>query len=132
MSKILIPDDNDKQLSEGVNQTMKRAAFLKYAGAAFATSALILAGCKKTEDPVMNTGGVDLGSGDVGILNYAYALEQLEAAFYMQVMTTPFSGMTSAENAILSDLRDHEAIHRDFFKKALGSNEMGASIFERH
>ena len=25
---------------------------------------------------------VDLGEGDVGILNYAYALEQLEAAFY--------------------------------------------------
>jgi hypothetical protein len=27
------------------------------------------------------SGAVDLGSGDVALLNYAYALEQLEAAF---------------------------------------------------
>jgi hypothetical protein len=34
---------------------------------------------------------VDLGEGDVGILNFAYALEQLEAAFYTQVTKTPYS-----------------------------------------
>jgi hypothetical protein len=28
---------------------------------------------------------VDLGAGDTGVLNYAYALEQLEAAFYTEV-----------------------------------------------
>ena len=32
-------------------------------------------------------------------MNYAYALEQLEAAFYSQVISTPYSGITSAENA---------------------------------
>jgi len=121
MSKIIVPDEHRSQLEKGIYQPINRAAFLKYAGAAFATSALVLAGCKKDADPVVNA-GVDLGSGDTGILNYAYALEQLEAAFYAQVMTTPFSGMTADENAILSDLRDHEAIHRDFFKKALGNN----------
>lgn len=30
-------------------------------------------------------GGVNLGSGDAGVLNYAFALEQLEAEFYTLV-----------------------------------------------
>lgn len=64
--------------------------------------------------------GVDLGKGDTGILNYAYALEQLEAAFYTQVIATQFSRITSAERAILTDIRDHEIAHREFFKVALG------------
>ena len=33
----------------------------------------------------------DLGSGDIGILNYAYALEQLEAAFYTMVIDSPYA-----------------------------------------
>jgi hypothetical protein len=32
---------------------------------------------------------VPLGAGDIGLLNYAYALEQLEAAFYTTVVATP-------------------------------------------
>ncbi len=31
----------------------------------------------------------DLGRGDIGILNYAYALEELEAAFYTEVVSNP-------------------------------------------
>ena len=58
---------------------------------------------------------------DVGVLNYAYALEQLEAAFYVQVMSTPYAAMTVGEGKVLSDLRDHEVLHRDFFAAALGS-----------
>lgn len=65
---------------------------------------------------------VNLGSGDIGILNFAYALEQLEAKFYIQVMQTPYSGMSSKEREYLTDIRDHEIIHRDFFKTALGAN----------
>ena len=38
---------------------------------------------------------VDLGSGDTGVLNYAYALEQLEAAFYTQLLAAPYSRMSS-------------------------------------
>jgi len=69
-------------------------------------------------------GTVDLGAGDIGVLNYAYALEQLEAAFYTQVIQTPYSGMSSAERAILIDIRDHEVAHREFFKAALGANRI--------
>ena len=64
-------------------------------------------------------GAVSLGTGDVGILNYAYALEQLEAAFYTQVVASLFAGATAEETQILTDIRDHEVIHREFLKAAL-------------
>ncbi|MBA3317024.1 MAG: ferritin-like domain-containing protein [Gemmatimonadales bacterium] len=64
---------------------------------------------------------VSLGTGDVGILNYAYALEQLEAAFYVQVVTTPYTGITAEETQILTDIRDHEVIHREFLKAVLAA-----------
>ncbi len=60
---------------------------------------------------------------DIDVLNYAYALEQLEAAFYINVVTNAsFGAIFSAnEQRILNDLRDHEVVHRDFFKAALGT-----------
>ena len=58
---------------------------------------------------------------DVGVLNYAYALEQLEAAFYLQVIATPYAGMSTREQAVLTNVRDHEVIHREFLKAALGT-----------
>nr|MBA2582546.1 ferritin-like domain-containing protein [Bacteroidota bacterium] len=50
-----------------------------------------------------------------------YALEQLEAAFYTQIIATPYSGMSSEEGKIMEDLRRHEVAHRDFLKAAIGS-----------
>ena len=64
----------------------------------------------------------DLGEGDVAILNYAYALEQLEAAFYTKVTDHPFKGITSRETETFTEIRDHERAHVDFFKKALGDH----------
>jgi hypothetical protein len=64
----------------------------------------------------------DLGAGDIGILNYAYALEQLEAAFYSMVVDSAYGGMKDDEGQILKDIRDHEVAHRDFLKGALGAN----------
>ncbi len=66
-------------------------------------------------------GVVSLGSGDVGVLNYAYALEQLEAAFYTKVVGSFYSGINSRERQILSDIHQHEVAHRSFLKSALGS-----------
>jgi len=75
------------------------------------------------------SGAVDLGKGDFGVLNYAYALEQLEAAFYTQVIATPYSGMSSMERALLTDIRDNEVAHREFFKAALGKKAIpGLSV----
>jgi hypothetical protein len=95
---------------------VSRRKFLSYAGA---TSGLLLVGaaCKKDNDE-----GVNLGSGDTGILNYAYALEQLEAAFYIQVVASTSTGLSATEMALFKDIRDHEIAHREFFKNALAGN----------
>lgn len=113
------------QTTGGVN--MARRSFLRYAGTGAAAVAVLGASsCRKSYDnlPVDTSAlpHIDIGMGDIGILNYAYALEQLEAAFYLQVIATPYSGISIAETAYLTDIRDHEVLHRDFFKTALGSS----------
>lgn len=95
-----------------------RRKFLAYLGAS-ASAATVIAACRKDKDAPSGT--IDLGSGDPGVLNYAYALEQLEAAFYTKVIESPYSGITDNERALLTDIRDHEIAHREFFKAALGS-----------
>lgn len=102
-----------------------RRTFLKYAGmgTAILSAGSILSSCSK-EDTDSN--GVDFGSGDISVLNYAYALEQLEAAFYIQAVKTPYADISDAEMAILKDIRDHEVAHRDFFKAALGGGAIPA------
>lgn len=103
-----------------------RRQFLQVAGGA----GLLVAGlasCRKYFDYPHGGGGgngkpIDLGKGDTGILNYAYALEQLEAAFYTKVIMHPYDGIKDKEKWLLTDIRDHEIAHREFFKNALGSN----------
>ena len=103
-------------------RSIHRRKFLLFSGAAV-TAALVGVSCAKdNEGSEDRPNSVNLGSGDTGVLNYAFALEQLEAAFYTQVLATPFSGITAAESAYLTDIRDHEIAHREFFKNALGSN----------
>lgn len=64
---------------------------------------------------------------DTGILNYAYALEQLEAGFYSAVVASSIFGSLSAEiQEVMVDLRNHEVIHREFFKSVLGGAAIGA------
>lgn len=99
---------------------VSRRKFLGVAGTA--SGAVFIASCGNDNN---NDTGVNLGSGDTGILNYAYALEQLEAAFYTRVMASPFTGMTPLETSYLTDIRDHEIAHREFFKAALGTSAIG-------
>jgi len=101
---------------------MHRRKFLLFSSAAVSAAVIGVSCAKDTEANNLNNRGLNLGGGDTGVLNYAYALEQLEAAFYIQVMQTPYSGMTAMEQEYLKDIRDHEIAHREFFKNALGSN----------
>ena len=72
----------------------------------------------------------DLGMGDFAVLNFAYALEQLEADFYIQVAGNFYGGATDEERSILVDIRDHEIAHRDFLRTALGDNAIGDLTFD--
>ncbi|RYE91086.1 MAG: ferritin-like domain-containing protein [Cytophagaceae bacterium] len=112
---------HEAELDRPLYTPIKRRSFFMYAGATAGATALVLAGCK--DDNNTNTPGtVNVGTADVGVLNYAYALEQLEAGFYTTLRTgTYYTGLgaNSAEKLILDDLYYHEVIHRDFFRTAI-------------
>ncbi len=66
---------------------------------------------------------IDFARGDTAILQYAYALEQLEADFYTRVMAAfGASNFSASEKIILSDVKYHEVIHREAFKAILGTS----------
>jgi hypothetical protein len=102
-----------------INQSLSRRNILKWGGAA---AGVLVAGAVLPNFGISAALAADLGAGDIGILNYAYALEQLEAAFYTTVTDTPYRGASQAELDVLSQIRDHEIAHRSFLKKALGKS----------
>lgn len=101
-----------------------RRQFLKLSGMAVLGSGFLMA-CSDDDDIIDNPdmGGVfDLGSGDLGVLNYAYALEQLEADFYTKVLEGSYwAGANDIEKQLLQDLYNHEVNHRDFFSAAISA-----------
>lgn len=109
-----------------------RRDFLRLLGIGGAVVLLptVFTACDDTDDDVTGpgTGGavtLNLGT-DLGILNYAYALEQLEAAFYSAVVASAaFNGMTAEQKEVMVDLRNHEVIHREFFRAVLNTNAIG-------
>lgn len=105
---------------------VSRRGFLRWTGIFGAVAVTSLSSCYGDDSLTANTNEVDLGSGDVGILNYAYALEQLEAAFYTQVVASPYAGISDLERTYMEEIRDHEIAHREFFKTALGTAAIGA------
>ncbi|MDX5348591.1 MAG: ferritin-like domain-containing protein [Hymenobacteraceae bacterium] len=136
MTKISQPQkpEEESALTDAFSKTLHRRSFFRYAGATAAVSALLLTGCSDDDDeepgvdpnnPHPNNpnaaNAVNLGSGDTGILNYAYALEQLEAAFYTEVVAKSGGVLSTDEMMVMNDLMAHEVAHREFFKAALGS-----------
>lgn len=85
----------------------------------------VFTACKSDDivDPLLNPDNYRLNlSDDFGILNYAYALEQLEAAYYTAALTSPgFAALSADEKEVFTDLQSHEVIHREFLKQALGT-----------
>lgn len=107
--------------NQGATLDTSRRNFLKLSGIGLAVAGLTMIGCTDDDDFQMpgNNQIFDLGTGDVGILNYAYALEQLEADFYTKVVNNFYLGISSIEKEIFTDLYHHEVVHRDFFKAAI-------------
>ncbi len=120
------------------NSGNHRRQFLKLGGLAIAGAGLMMA-CTEDEiatspmtpptpdssgdgDETPKENGIfDLGEGDLGVLNYAYALEQLEADFYTKVVNGFYSNISEEERMVLTDLYNHEVNHREFFRAAIGA-----------
>lgn len=105
--------------NQGATLDTSRRNFLKLSGIGIAVAGLTLVGCDDDDFEYNDNKIFDLGAGDVGVLNYAYALEQLEADFYTKVVNSFYAGISSIEKEVLTDLYHHEVIHRDFFKAAI-------------
>jgi len=119
---------NELQEKSLFDKTVGRRSFLQYAGAGAAGIALVAAGCKKDrgyDNPTMGGATLDFKD-DFGVLNYAYALEQLEAAFYIKVASAPPTSFTAAQKAYFQDIQFHEIAHREFFKAALSTAAIGS------
>jgi hypothetical protein len=117
--------------AEQLWQRGTRRSFLKALGVGGTVLLLpsVFTACGDDDDtstgPTATSVTLDLST-DTGILNYAYALEQLEAAFYTAVVgSAAFNGMTAEQQEVLVDLRNHEVIHREFLRSALGGSAIG-------
>lgn len=109
-----------KETPAQIERDLSRRRFLGYAS--LAGAGLLVAACHKDHDGQVLPSGedtVDLGTADTGLLNYAYALEQLQAAFYTRVCSAFFANVSVEETRTLPDIRDHEITHREFLRNVL-------------
>ncbi|MDQ6718842.1 MAG: ferritin-like domain-containing protein [Gemmatimonadota bacterium] len=115
--------------AEQLFDSKSRRSFLKLIGVGGAMVFLpsVLTKCNSSNSITgPNTGSplvIDFSKGDIAVLQFAYALEQLEADFYTNVVAN-FSGsdIPAAEQTILNDIKNHEVIHRNALKAVLGAS----------
>ena len=128
--------DKDKTIVIGspaqLAQPATRRSFMKMLGIGGSIVLLpsVFAACSDDDDDITgggaNNGTVTLNlNNDIGIFNYAYALEQLEAAFYTQALAAgAFASLSAADREMLTDIQADEVIHRDFLRTALGTSRI--------
>ena len=112
-----------------MDKDMSRRRFLGFAG--ITGAGLFIASCNDDDDPKpADNDGINLGSADAGLLNYALALKQLTAAFYVKASSPLPGGMTELEGEMLTQIRDHELAHREFFRALLQDKAIGDLEFD--
>lgn len=118
-------------MTSGIFQPGTRRDFVKTAAAGGVALALptLLGSCKLGDGISTTTGGglgtplvFDFSKGDTAFLQFLYCYKQLEADLYAQAIAKfSTSGFTTAEQALLTEIHNHELVHRDTLKGILGA-----------
>jgi Ferritin-like domain len=124
--KKLMVISSAEQLLEGKT----RRDFLKLVGLGGAVIFLpsVLTNCGSNNSGITGPPGsgsplvIDFAKGDVAVLQFAYALEQLEADFYTKVVANFSSSLSANEQTVLGEIKNHEVIHREALKTVLGTS----------
>jgi len=116
---------------EELHTVTSRRDFLRLvaAGGALALLPSLAVACADEQLTDVGTAGsgdstvIDFAKGDTALLQFALVLEQLEADFYSRVVAG-FTGsnITAIEQAVLTEIRDHELAHRDLLREVLGAD----------
>lgn len=127
-----MPDKNTVVVSsiEQLLDGRSRREFLKLMGVGGALFLLpsVLTSCNSGDSGITGPPGtgtqlvIDFSKGDIAVLQFAYALEQLEADFYTKVVANFSSSLSASEQGVLGDIKNHEVIHREALKTVLGSS----------
>lgn len=127
MKTIQAPYQSEEKIFPIQNETLQRRSFLKFVGASAVGIAMTSTGCKIHSKIA---GGLNLGKGDFAVLNYAYALEQLEGAFYEKVTSNFYAGATELEKDLISDISHDEIAHREWFREILFLKKLPRLTFD--
>jgi len=113
-----------------------RRDFLKAAAAGSAAVAIpaMLSSCKLGDTTLGSTGPtgptltIDFSQGDTAYLEYLYCHKQVQADFYAKTVAA-FTGsdLTTTEQSVISEIKNHELIHRDTLKAVLGPNALAVT-----
>jgi len=113
-------DDSDTNEHHFISDPIQRRSFFRYAGFSAAGLALMASSCKIP----YKAAGYNLGSSDLAVLNLAYALEQMEAAFYTQVTDKFYAGASEMEKDLITDIRNNEIAHREWYQRVLSLRKL--------
>ncbi len=108
----------DLKNNEQGHSGLSRRRFLGYAGG-IAGAALLFDACRKEDDPIISDNVIDLGTNDNGLLNLMFVMEQIEAAFYQQILDTPFDGFSPFDDKYYTAIARQELAHREFLRNYL-------------
>ncbi|WP_017259816.1 ferritin-like domain-containing protein [Pedobacter arcticus] len=102
-----------------------RRNFLKIG--AVGTLSVVALGCKKNgliQNTVHETNPGNVinfaANYDIGLLNYIYALEQLEAAFYIKLTEILSNDFTDLQKVYFNELKLHEQTHAEYYLNVIG------------
>lgn len=99
-------------------------------GGAVALTGGLLAACEDSSNIGGLTGPgtgatltIDFSKGDVALFQFLLLLEQFEADFYSRVVANfASSDFTAADQLVLTDIANHESVHRDVLGALLGAD----------